>query len=648
MTTTEISPVEYLDRIRDSANRSAQLYRTVFIGFLILAAYSTAIALSVTDELLFLNGNLTAPVINIDISVSYFFHFMPWLLLTVHFTMILQAIILTRKASTYQTILRRHQIYSGNQPVVELSGTLFPIPILQATLSSQYSSGFRQLLVLFVFATMVVIPLASLAFLQVRYLPSQSATSYIHWSVIGIDVALVVHYWPEIYYFMKNKDTNFLDNRSIVRDQMKKLRQLVAIFLLILLLCSDFTAAQWPPRSYHNTESGGASSRYRSPEAGPIDAIRKHIGIRNTLVVRNRRLYSEVHLSPKEVCILNSDDDMRTITELDDDRSFVGADLSGSFLCFVSLPGVNFENADLSGAVLHGANLSGGTFVKSDFSRAKLNGAVLSGGNFVDAELVETDLRGATLVGERDKQMIERAISLGFVPDEMYGGFGPPEVARTATFEEANLRSAKLQGTVLVNANFRNANLEAAELQGSILWNARLDQATASRATLYGASLALAKLRGANLIDAKLQGANLRKTDLRGAHLSSAKLHGAVLNGARMQGANLTRAEFQGAKFEGAHCHGIESSGYELSDTLQPSSLGSQLYARVDRETDVSGAYFVDGLSSEDVDEVSSEMRLAGLSREVEGFMGRVSMHVNNVRKLGVMPSDWGCEIGFV
>jgi len=117
---------------------------------------------------------------------------------------------------------------------------------------------------------------------------------------------------------------------------------------------------------------------------------------------------------------------------------------------------------------------------------------------------------------------------------------------RLARLQGADLRFAQLQGAKFELTHLQETNLTSAQLQGAILMNAQLQGTDLTSAQLQGAVLMSAQLQGAVLKDAQLQGADLTSAQLQGADLTSAQLQGAILRGTQLQGADLTSAQLQG------------------------------------------------------------------------------------------------------
>ncbi|MDR0532012.1 MAG: pentapeptide repeat-containing protein [Oscillospiraceae bacterium] len=126
----------------------------------------------------------------------------------------------------------------------------------------------------------------------------------------------------------------------------------------------------------------------------------------------------------------------------------------------------------------------------------------------------------------------------------------------------ADLRSANLSKTFLLEADLRWANLQYADLEGANLRATDLQEADLLDANLFKACLIRANLQRANLAGANLGGAylavtnlaraNLARAGLREANLELTNLEEANLQGAYLKKANLQKANLQKATLEGA------------------------------------------------------------------------------------------------
>ncbi len=130
--------------------------------------------------------------------------------------------------------------------------------------------------------------------------------------------------------------------------------------------------------------------------------------------------------------------------------------------------------------------------------------------------------------------------------------------------QEANLTRANLQGANLDGAQLQGANLEGANLQkANITWT-QLERTNLTKANLQEADLTKANLQGANLTGTQLQGTNLKEANLKRADLKEANLKRADLIDAQLQKAELPLAQLQEAILWKANLQMARLSGAQL------------------------------------------------------------------------------------
>lgn len=188
-------------------------------------------------------------------------------------------------------------------------------------------------------------------------------------------------------------------------------------------------------------------------------------------------------------------------------------DLSGKFLAYLDLSGLNFKRAILTRSDFYG----------TDFTGADLSGADLSYTRLDRSVLIRANLAGANLTG-----------STIFRPT-VYSDLSN-DTSDAPHFSGANLTRVHVQAE-LSGSDFRGADLTEADffpLEG------RPGEGTMT--TTYKNVLKYCDFSGARLHNA----------DMRRAVLWFAKFTGADLKGARFVDADLSRADFAGADLTGA------------------------------------------------------------------------------------------------
>ena len=223
-----------------------------------------------------------------------------------------------------------------------------------------------------------------------------------------------------------------------------------------------------------------------------------------------------------------------------------GADLRGSSLRSLRLPGgwlrgVDLDGSDLRDAILTDADLQRASLVGVRLAGTDLSGADLAGSTIVADKLWDTafrdaDLRGATVWVNPLGADFHGAIF------DWNTRWRAGEPARCAVGPEADFRDCDLTGI-----SIHKRDLERARAAGGLLDGADFTGSRLNYADLQGASL-----QGAQLVDVQLVEANLEGANLTGANLSGARLHTANLKGADLTRADLRRADIDGADLTGA------------------------------------------------------------------------------------------------
>ena len=528
---------ERFDRLREAANESARSFRTTYTFYLIVALYILVIVSSTHHDLLFRAGNVQMPIVNVGVPVVWFFTVVPWLLLLLHFNLLIQAIFLANKVSQYAAAL------DGGRSDTEKSealGLLYPAPLAHKVADADPQGSMRRLLNVIVFVTLAVLPLGILIFAQVRFLLYQNEwLTWLHRGAVVVDIGLLWWLWPRItvphmawreWYRTRRIKASFVPN--------------VAAFAIIFsAFFADFpggTMGNLTPsldsgRNYLLGRTYALSNRVLVDTEPAPEILAAHY--RATCESGNGCDESVIAVGSPFWCNHAKPLQLKR-------RHFRNAVLSESTLCQADLEGAKLHGADLGGAKLHRATLGG----------AELHGAILGG----------AELHGAIL--------------------------------RSAKLYKADLRSAKLHRADLEDAELHRANLSGAKFNGANLRSAKLHGAWLENAKLHGADLRVAELHGASLLGAELHGAILSGAKFNGASLESAKLHGAILRSAKLHGAILSGAELHGADLRKAQLHGASSDPGDLCVSFE-----TVINRRIGEESDLSGVISAGGLTQEAV-----------------------------------------------
>ncbi|MGI9346649.1 MAG: hypothetical protein ACR2PV_01510, partial [Gammaproteobacteria bacterium] len=273
-----------------SVSGSAAIFRAVFIAYLIFAGYAGAIILSVTDRDLFLDADLTAPVLNVKFKTSYFFIVVPCIFLLLHLNLLTHMSVLVKKLKAYRVNVHSNNIMLG----------LLPDVLLIQSADKGHSSIFRTLFLkgIFGYVVLMVLPISILCFILGRFLAFQSdSITLFHVIVIIFDSFLILYFFPNV-----EKIDTVQENGKYA----SKLANVVipSIFLIVAV--------------------GACSFLYFSDYTK---------GFR-TLDVSGERLYLDLEsdVSPTEAC----KEENKTLGAVLKNRSYKEANLGDAILCHVN------------------------------------------------------------------------------------------------------------------------------------------------------------------------------------------------------------------------------------------------------------------------------------------------------------------------
>ncbi len=162
-----------LERLRENADDAARLVRTVYFAFLLVGAYIAVTIGSTTDLQLLKDSPVTLPVLNVGLPIVGFYLLVPWLLLLLHFNLLLQLYLLSRKLHLVDGAIATLEDERERE---EQRVLLFAFPFSQMLIGRQRGRVVRLLLAAFVWTTMIVLPLALLVWAQIAFLPYHDET----------------------------------------------------------------------------------------------------------------------------------------------------------------------------------------------------------------------------------------------------------------------------------------------------------------------------------------------------------------------------------------------------------------------------------------------------------------------------------------
>jgi uncharacterized protein YjbI with pentapeptide repeats len=488
---TPVNPYSLLEAVNRSSD-SANAAWLIYIG---LMSYLLITVAGITHKDLLLNADIPLPILQIKIDLTRFFLFAPILLLLIHIGVIGQLVLLARKALEFASAVRMLEVTDQRtHPLrLELDNFFF----VQALAGPERSPIVGFLLNAMSWLTLVVLPVALLAYVQVAFLPYHDpAITWVHRLALLGDIAFMTL----VGVFLLHSETSFL--RAFLHTSVyHPLGVLVTAGLLAAVAAGSLFVATIP---------GERVDRY-----GPLFGRTAGSGAQNGMLGAAPLL----GLVRRNLTVVDAD----LVIDKDVTAGEPTLSLRGRDLRFARLDRTDLHQADLTGANLDGASLVG-----ADLRNVWMGCADLG-------EMLLTDSRRAAGCASARGANLSKS-----------------------RLNEARMAGADLTGARLDEARLDGAQLAQATLSGASLTSARLDRASLSGADLSGANFLLASLQGADLSGAKLQMADFGSASMQAANLSLASLEGATLRDAEMEGATLAMARLIGADLAGARMQGSD------------------------------------------------------------------------------------------
>ncbi|MGZ5006770.1 MAG: pentapeptide repeat-containing protein [Methylobacter sp.] len=590
----------HIEKLLEAANSASQTVAALHVAFMAFVAYLGVIVWGTTHDDLLRISPVKLPILDVDLPLTTFYSFVPWMVVLLHFNLLMQLELLSCKLWNLDRDLP--DTPAGQQ----VRNRLFIFPFTHLIVGRSEVWLIRWLLSLVVGITVIALPLLMLLAAQIRFLPFHDEA--ITWSqrlAVWVDATMLLTLWPLIaspqdsarewwrnfsFHLLGHWPAWFRYLSALGWERLVKLiprprhpssnRETVIqprlqpgtepkgmVFLLlsvpaiVLLSIIAVIPGSITLQTYYAPEqdkSGNAPFYFEDwlirkvPESWLSVAAYKYDTVSCTsldMAEKSDASILQVMLGPCSWFNLGLFQRNLSLRE----ARLVPKEVSLSLLtraidpdkqvrdaAFKEFDGLNLQNRDLRFANFYGAVLP-----KADLRHVRLQGAVL----------LKAKLQG--VIGW-DKTQLQGAI----------------------------LGGTQLQSAGLIEADLQGADLRGANLQGAALGWAKLQSADLRGADLQGADLNSARLQAADLRGAKLQGANLRETSLQGANLVYAKLQGSDLVLAGLQGAYLRKTELIGIDWSQANLDGVFIAGSSMPDwnQQQQSKLEATLKPILDSE----------------------------------------------------------------
>lgn len=468
---------ERAERLRGAADEAARLAHSSYLSFLLLETYIAVIIGSTTDVQLLKVSPVTLPLLNVPLPIVGFYAVGPWLLLLIHFNLLLHLTFLAQRLHQFNAVLATFpdDIVREEQRI-----RLFPFPFSAMLIGRPTRWRLRVLLGLMVLTTVVLLPLILLLWAQVRFLPYHAvAITWNHRAAVLVDLMLLWLFWPLMLPPVPRTASAAPSRRlwRVVQHMVSARRFRWGTGLLGLTLVIVVFSLGIAVLPEEGVEGRMVSIASHLPgglvHTDPDRADKRVFKLTYWLFEmpgapfhRNLQLQEQVLVAGEPAAEV-----MTALRSNDKTKQAQGLE---------KIMGLILTNRDLRGADLRDTYFPKGDLRGANLKDANLKAARVFAGNFSDFQLSKSD----------------RCVDT----TQWTGVFG---------FCQTNLQGADLRSTQLQGANLQRANLQGANLQG-----ANLREANLKKIELLDTNLQKVGFWGTDLSGANLQRANLREANL--------------------------------------------------------------------------------------------------------------------------------------
>jgi uncharacterized protein YjbI with pentapeptide repeats len=417
-----------LKDLGEAANTSATHVNVSFLTFMFVWTFVALAVSATTDEQLLRGTIVTMPFVGVGVPIVDFFVLAPCFVLLLHLNLLLQLYFLSCRLHALDEALKQAAT-SEIRRIHQLK--LFPLPFAHMLVGHEVRRCVHAIVLVFVWVTIIAMPLLLLIWAELRFLPYHSPTvAWIQRIAVFADTVLLVMFWP----------TSVWRNGGPVSGWVV-FGLLLISFLMLSLVAA--TPGEW-------VESRAITHWLFDPEGA---WFHRKLNLREAVLLAKET-------DPETLAALKRWDAKEQNHAI---KKVTGLGLRARDLSYADLNAALLSKADLREARLQGTSLSGAWLQRADLYAARLEGAKLWFANLRGAGLWDARLQGADL---REAQL--QGANL-----------------RLAQLQGADLRWAQLQGAELWGAQLQGADLRKADLQGADLREALSAVLLATSRTSY-------------------------------------------------------------------------------------------------------------------------------------------------------------------
>ena len=438
----------------DEANAASDPARTAWLAFLLLLTYVVVTLASVSHKDLLLNSPVRLPIINADIPLVGFFQYAPAMLLLVYLSLLVQHVILARKYRRFTDALAAYELKARTRHVAR--EWVHSYVFSQILAGPEANRITRLMMQLIVYVTFAVLPIVTLLYFQIKFLPFHEAwITYWHRFAVILGFAMLILLTPIMQHAPPKRKWDIRLGPQAEAWEASG-RQVALVLLLLPIVVSFSWLIATVPDEWIDRRLG-----FVAPVTAGIGADGE-AQLLNPIVRRlvydripdddNKGWWRRWLLAYRVLIVEDSDlgaaDDAKIVLR---ERNFRYALLNRS----------DFHHADLTWADLRGAQLWK-SLAKGRLNDTQLQGASLKEAEFQGAQMSSAAMQGADLRGA----LLQGA-------DLSYTKLQGADLSG-AQLQGADLRGARLQGADLQGAQLQDADLQGAELRGAVLASAEI------------------------------------------------------------------------------------------------------------------------------------------------------------------------------
>ena len=434
-------------------------------------------------DLFFPNHTLSLPILRIDLNITYFFAATPIVILVVHTNLLVN---LSHHRNKLEAYIQEDETASP----MYYHPFLYNFIRKRPDRNHKYRFATTTLLRIFIWTSLVILPLFVLILLQLRFLPVQTGwVNILHVVLVFVDA--VVLWWfrtaistqaypdrPQASNTNPEEDSHAVSPPTTFDFQkVIKLLLVISTPLLSLLLYSASQISTGKSSTFHFDLQEMVLAESQSDVQSILGSAPKL-----------ETAWAELAMGDKveNKLIQYGAFDRSIFTRI----SFRGSDLSHSSFRYTRFEYVSFQESQALHTDFTGAFIRVGLFYLAEMDNAQ----------FVDAELATVDFDSCVM-------------------------------------RHGNFTDATMYGASFVDADLSGTDFTRAQLAGADFSNAILDGAEFYSADLTGANFSNAQLRGAMFVTSKLNGTDFTNAIMLGATIVNCPSAGTNFNGSILDGA---------------------------------------------------------------------------------------------------------------